>query len=291
MEVMPQAWFVNLDIKINNLPKVFLNFLGVDIYWYAIIICFGIIAGILYAMYEARRTDQDPDDYIDFFFLAFVMAIVGARLYYVVFNWQLYANDMASIFNLRSGGLAIYGGILGGILAAVIFAKRMNKSFWLLADTAAPALILGQAIGRWANFFNREAFGGYTESLFALRYKAVNVIYIPQDIFEKMMNINGVDYIQVQPTFLYESVLNLSLFILLNILKHRKSFDGEVFWAYLLGYGVIRFFIEGMRTDQLMFFGTGIPVSQALSIILAVLSTVMIVKTKMNPPVKKIEVE
>ena len=277
---MPQAWFVNLGIKINNLPKVFINLFGFEIYWYAIIICMGIIAGILYAMHEAKRTRQNPDDYIDFFFLGFVMAIIGARLYYVIFNWQLYANDLASIFNLRSGGLAIYGGLLGGIAAAVIFTKRMNINFWLLADTAAPAFILGQAIGRWANFFNREAFGGYTQSLFALRYKAVNVLYIPESVFEKMMNINGVDYIQVHPTFLYESVFNLILFILLNVLKHKKSFDGEIFWAYLLGYGVIRFFIEAMRTDQLMFFSTGIPVSQALSVILALMATIMIVRAK-----------
>ena len=284
MEVMPQAWFVNLGIKINNLPKVFVNFLGFEIYWYAIIICIGMIMGILYACHEAKRTGQNPDDYIDFFFLGFLFAIVGARLYYVVFNWQLYENNLAGIFNLRNGGLAVYGGVLGGILAAVIYTKRMGKSFWLLVDTAAPAFVLGQVIGRWANFFNREAFGGYTESLFALRYKAVNVLYIPDSVFEKMMNINGVDYIQVHPTFLYESAFNLILFILLNIWKHKKGFDGEIFWGYLLGYGIIRFFVEGMRTDQLIFFGTGIPVSQGLSIVLAVMAAAMIVKNRSGKP-------
>lgn len=276
MDNYPEAWFVNLGIKINTLPRVAIDIFGFEIYWYAIMITIGIGAGILYAYYEAKRTGQDPETYIDFFFYAFISAIVGARLYYVIFAWDIYKDDLISIFNTRGGGLAIYGGVIGGVLAALIYTKIKKLNFFQLADTAAPALIIGQVIGRWGNFFNREAFGTFTDSLFALRYKVSEVGNIPESVFEKIINFEGVQYIQVHPTFLYESLWNLGIFIILNILKKHKRFEGEVFLMYFAGYGIGRFFIEGLRTDQLILFGTGLAVSQVLSAILVIAAVIAI---------------
>jgi phosphatidylglycerol:prolipoprotein diacylglycerol transferase len=269
---MPDAWFVNLGIEIENLPQIAFNIplFGNDIpiYWYAVIVCSGIVAGLSYAVLEAKRTGQDPDTYIDFFFVAFIMAIVGARLYYVVFNFGLYKDNLLSVFNTRQGGLAVYGGLIGGILAAVLFSRRKGISLGLILDTCAPAFVLGQAVGRWCNFPNREAFGGFSDGLFALRYKALQVGFIPEAVFDQIINVNGVDYIQVAPTFLYESFFNFIVFIILNILKRHKVFDGQILLYYFMGYGVVRFFIEAMRTDQLMLFNTGLAVSRVLSALL-----------------------
>jgi len=276
MENYPDAWFVNLGIKINNLPRVAIDIFGFEIYWYAIIITIGIGIGILYAYHEAKRTGQDPETYIDFFFYAFISAIVGARLYYVIFSWDIYKDDLIKIFNTRGGGLAIYGGVIGGVLAAFVYSKVKKLNFFQIADTAAPALIIGQAIGRWGNFLNKEAYGTFTDSLFALRYKVSGDMYIPQSVFEKIINFEGIQYIQVHPTFLYESIWNLGVFIMLNILKKHKRFEGEVFLMYFVGYGIGRFFIEGLRTDQLIFFGTGLAVSQILSAVLVIISIVAI---------------
>jgi len=272
---MPEVWFVNLGIEIYHLPRVFVSLFGLDIYWYAICVALGAISGVLYAYFEAKRTGQDPNFYVDLFFPAFISAIVGARLYYIIFNWSLYAGDPLSMLNTRSGGLAIYGGIIGGTVAAIVYAKIKKYNFWVLGDTAAPALLLGQAIGRWGNFFNREAFGSYTDSLFALRYRAADVLFIPADVYEKIVTVNGIDYIQIQPMFLYEFSLNMVVFAILCLLKRRKSFDGEVLLFYFFGYGLVRSFTEGFRTDQLMLWGTDIPASQALAGVMIMASSII----------------
>jgi len=282
MESMPQAYFVNLGIAINNLPRTFISVFGVSIYWYAVCVALGAISGIIYTSIEAKRTGQDPNFYVDLFFPGFVTAIIGARLYFVIFNWHLYAANPLSALNVRSGGLAIYGGIIGGTLAAIVFAKVKKYNFRVLADTAAPGLLLGQAVGRWGNFFNREAFGSYTDSLFALRYRAEDVFFIPQSVYERMITVNGVDYIQVQPMFLYEFTANMLLFALLMILKRYKKFDGEVALFYFLGYGVIRTFTESFRTDQILLWNTNIPASQALAIVIILISGTMIAQRRLK---------
>ena len=274
---MPDAWFVNLGIEIYHLPRVFISILGFEIYWYAICVALGAISGVLYGYFEAKRTGQDPNFYIDLFFPAFISALIGARIYYVIFNRDTLDGSLLSLFNTRGGGLAIYGGIIGGTLAALIYAKVKKYNFWVLGDTAAPALLLGQAIGRWGNFFNREAFGSYTDSLFALRYRADQVFFIPSSVYERMINVNGVNYIQVQPMFLYEFMLNMLVFAFLCVLKRRKSFDGQVTLFYFLGYGIVRSITESFRTDQLLLWGTSIPASQALAVVLILVSLVMIV--------------
>jgi len=273
----PDIWFPNLGIKINHLSRVAVTIFGVDIYWYAVLIVSGMILAVFLAQHEAKRTGQDPELYWDFAVTAILCSVICARIYYVVFSWDYYKNNLIKIFAIREGGLAIYGGVIGGMITAYVYCKVKKIKFGLLADTAAPSLILGQIIGRWGNFFNREAFGGYTNSLFAMRYKVSQISNIPNTVFDKKILIDGVEYVQVQPTFLYESCWNLAVFIFLLWLKRRKKFDGEIILFYLLGYSLGRVWIEGLRTDQLLIGSTGIAVSQLLSAVLIVISTILIV--------------
>ncbi len=268
MGEMPEIWFPNLGIEIDKLSNVAFNIFGINVYWYGVIIGSGIMLALLLAIYEAKRTNQKPDDYIDFTMIAIVVCVICARLYYVIFSWDYYSQHISEVFAIRNGGLAIYGGIIGGVITAFLFTKKKKLNFWLFADTAAPSLLLGQIIGRWGNFFNREAFGGYTDGLFAMRYMKDQVSNIPQSVINNIVTVNGVDYIQVQPTFLYESLWNLGVFIILMILKRNKKFDGQIFGLYILGYAIGRVWIEGLRTDQLILGHTGIAVSQLLSAVL-----------------------
>lgn len=269
---MPEIWFPNLGIKIYKLDRISFNIFGLGIYWYAIIIFIGFSLGLLLAVNEAKKTNQNTEDYMDFAIFASAMGLIGARLYYVIFSWDEYKNNLIKIFALREGGLAIYGGIIAGIIAAVIFTRVKKIDFLKFTDTLAPSLILGQIIGRWGNFFNREAFGGYTDGLFAMRYMKEQVYNISNSVLDKTININGIDYIQVHPTFLYESLWNLCIFIILLILRRRKNFDGEITSVYIFGYALGRVWIEGLRTDQLLIGNTQIAVSQLLSAVLIFIS-------------------
>lgn len=283
----PEIWFPNLGIEIQHLDRVAVSIFGIEIYWYAIIIVSGMILAFMLAQHEAKRTGQDPDMYWDFGIIAIIVAVICARLYFVVFSWDMYKDNLIKIFATREGGLAIYGGVIGGIATGVVFSKIKKVKLGKLADVAGPSIILGQAIGRWGNFINREAFGGYTESLFALRYKIEQVYDIPQSVFDKKILYNGVEYIQVQPTFLYESLWNLAVFTFLICYKKNKKFEGEVFILYLLGYSLGRVWIEGLRTDQLIIGSTGIAVSQLLAALLIVASIVLLVYNRRK--IKKVE--
>lgn len=274
---MPDIWFPNLNIEIDQLDPVMVTIFGMDIYWYGFIIAMGVIAGLVTAMAIAKKTKQNPETYIDVLIIGLIAAIIGARLYYVIFSWDLYKDNLWAIFNLRQGGLAIYGGVIGALIAVGIYAKVKNMNFYRIIDTAGPGLIIGQAVGRWGNFFNQEAFGGYTDNLFAMRLKVDNVRYLPETLMDTIANYNGVDYIQVHPTFLYESIWNLGVYILLLIFWKYKKFEGEVFLLYLFGYGLGRVWIEGLRTDQLLIAGSSIAVSQVLSGILILFSISMII--------------
>nr|WP_105614974.1 prolipoprotein diacylglyceryl transferase [Vallitalea okinawensis] len=274
---MPDIWFPNLNIEIDQLDPIMVTVFGIDIYWYGFIIAMGVIAGLVTAMTIAKKTKQNPETYIDVLIVGLIAAIIGARLYYVIFSWDLYKDNLLGIFNLRQGGLAIYGGVIGALIAVGIYAKVKHMNFLQIIDTAGPGLIIGQAVGRWGNFFNQEAFGGYTDNLFAMRLKVENVRYLPETLMDTMANYNGVDYIQVHPTFLYESIWNLGVYILLLIFWKYKKFEGEVFLLYLFGYGLGRVWIEGLRTDQLLIGGSSIAVSQVLSGILILFSISMII--------------
>lgn len=261
--------FVHLGLEIQNLQNDLYIF-GFRIAYYGIIIGLGMLAGIWMAQSDAKRRGQDPEIYLDFALYGIIFSIIGARLYYVVFQWDSYKNNLLEVFNLRAGGLAIYGGVIAAIITLAAFTRIRKLSFFSMADSGVLGLITGQIIGRWGNFFNCEAFGGYTDSLFAMRIRLslVNENMLTTDVLNHKIVENGVEYIQVHPTFLYESVWNLGLLLFMLWFRHHKKFDGEMLWIYLLGYGVGRFWIEGLRTDQLIFFHTGIPVSQALSMIL-----------------------
>ena len=263
--------FPHLGIYLDNVGKS-ISIFGFEIAYYGIIIGIGMLSGILMAVYEAKRTKQNPEHYYDLALYAIVMAIVGARLYYVAFSWDSYKDDLMGIFRLREGGLAIYGGVIAAVITAYVFARVKKLSFPQIADTAGLGLILGQIIGRWGNFFNREAFGEYTEGIFAMRLPldAVRTSDVTKEMLEHLQTIEGVTYIQVHPTFLYESFWNLGVLILLLLYRKHKQYEGQIFLMYLLGYGIGRFWIEGLRTDQLLIPGLGLPVSQVLAAVLVI---------------------
>ena len=265
--------FPHLGIYLEHVGKN-ISIGGFTIAYYGIVIGIGIIGGVLLAQWQAKRTGQDPEMYLDLSMIAVVLSIIGARVYYVVFAWDMYKDDLLSIFNIRNGGLAIYGGVLTAIATVFVFAKVKKQPFGLLTDTAGLGLILGQVVGRWGNFFNREAFGGYTDNLLAMQLpvSAVRRSDISADLAAHIMNVGGIDYIQVHPTFLYESLWNLCVLLFLIWYSPKKKFHGEVFCLYLLLYGIGRFWIEGLRTDQLIFFGTGLAVSQMLALVMVVVS-------------------
>lgn len=265
--------FVHLGITIENLKNQ-ISVFGFSIAYYGIIIGIGMLTGIWVAQNDAKRRGQDPDIYLDFALYGIIFAIIGARLYYVIFEWDMYKDNLLQIFNLRAGGLAIYGGVIGAVLTLIVFTRKRKLSFFSMADSGVLGLITGQIIGRWGNFFNCEAFGGYTDSLLTMRIKRslVNENMLNADVLNHLIVENGVEYIQVHPTFLYESLWNLGVLMFMLWYRKRKKFDGEMLWIYLAGYGLGRFWIEGLRTDQLILFGTGIAVSQGLSLILVLAS-------------------
>lgn len=263
---MPEIWFPHLGIQIEHLSRVIFQIFGYDVYWYGVIIASGVLIALGFAIREAKRTGQNPENYVDIALFGVIFSVIGARLYYVLFSWELYIDEPLKIFALREGGLAIYGGIIAGVVTVIIYTKIKKLNFWLVADTAAPSLILGQIIGRWGNFFNREAFGGYTDNIFAMRYLKQQVNNIAPSVLQNTININGTEYIQVHPTFLYESVWNIGVLIILLIMRKNKKFNGQIFGFYLLGYACGRVWIEGLRTDQLKI--GNFAVSQILSAVL-----------------------
>lgn len=261
--------FVHLGITIEHL-KSSISVFGFRIAFYGIIIGIGMLAGIWIAQSDAKRRGQDPELYLDFALYAIICSIIGARIYYVIFEWDYYKENLLQIFNLRAGGLAIYGGVIAGAITMIVYTRVKKVSFFSMADTGVLGLVTGQIIGRWGNFFNCEAFGGYTDSLLAMRIRRslVNDNMLNADVLSHKIVENGVEFIQVHPTFLYESCWNLCLLIFMLWFRKYKKYDGQMFWIYLLGYGTGRFWIESLRTDQLILFGTGLPVSQALSLVL-----------------------
>jgi len=263
--------FPHLHIYLEHVGKI-IKIGKFPIAYYGIIIAFAILAGIYLAMREAKKTKQNDEDYMDLAIFAVIAAIIGARLYFVAFTWDLYRDNLWSIFNTREGGLAIFGGIIASVIAVFIVAKHKKIHPGLMLDTACLGLITGQIIGRWGNFFNREAFGGYTDSLFAMQLpkSAVRFSDLTQELLDHTVVVKGIEYIQVHPTFLYESLWNVGVLILLIIFRKKKAFDGEVFIWYLAGYSLGRFWIEGLRTDQLLIGSTNIAVSQVLSAVLVV---------------------
>ena len=270
--------FPNLGIYLDHVGKN-ISIFGFSIAYYGIVIVTGMMIAIWIAQREAKRTGQTPEQYLDLAMIGIAAGILGARIYYVIFAWDYYKDDLLSIFNIRQGGLAIYGGIIGACIAVVIYSRKKKQNFGLLMDTASMSIVFGQIMGRWGNFFNREAFGDYTNNLFAMQLpvSAVRANEITQKMWDHVVTVNGVEYIQVHPTFLYESLWNVSVLLFLFWFRKRKKFNGEVFLMYLIGYGLGRIWIEGLRTDQLLLPVVGLPVSQLLSGCLVVGCTILVV--------------
>ena len=258
--------FPNLGIYLKNVGKS-IDLFGIEIAYYGIIIGTAILLGFWIAAREAKRTGQNPENYLDMGIIGVIAGIVGARLYYVIFSWDMYKDNLLDIFNLREGGLAIYGGVIAAVISVLVLAKVKHLSAPQIFGTIAMALLNGQMLGRWGNFFNREAFGGYTDSLFAMRLPldAVRSSDVTEQMRRHIERIDGVSYIQVHPTFLYESLWCMVLLIILFAYRKHKKYEGELFLMYLFGYGLGRFWIEGLRTDQLLLPGVGIAVSQLLA--------------------------
>ena len=260
--------FPNLGIYLPHVIKSFSVF-GYEIAVYGITMALGILAGMYMAVYVAKKTGQDADDYMNLTLIGIFTGLICARVYYVIFSWDYYRLHPLEILDFRGGGLALYGSVIGAVSTAVIYA---------LVKKLKPALML--VIGRWGNFFNREAFGTYTDNLLAMRLplSAVRADEVTGLMMEKAEEIGGETFIQVHPTFLYESLWNLGVLMLLLLMTKNKfkKADGEIFLWYLFLYGIGRFWIEGLRTDQLLVWGTDIAVSQLLAAVLAVGSGLLI---------------
>ena len=282
--------FPNIGIHLKSVGD-HITIFGFDIAFYGMIIGLGILTGLLIAAAEAKRSGQNPEDYFDLAIYAVIFSIIGARLYYVAFSWDMYKDDLLSILNIRQGGLAIYGGVIAAVITVFVFARVKKMSATLILDTAGLGLVAGQMIGRWGNFFNREAFGEYTNSFLAMRLPvdAVRGSDITELMRKNMETVKGVSYIQVHPTFLYESLWCLMVLIIMLIYRKHKRFNGAVFLVYLLGYGLGRFWIEGLRTDQLLIPKIGLPVSQILAGVLVVVSLALIIYKRIE--LKKVEKE
>ena len=244
--------------------RYIINIGNIKIEWYSVLILLGAIIAITLVVKEAKRYNYSKDYTFNMCFWAIVMGILGARLYYVLFNLNLYG-DIWSIFKIWEGGLAIHGGIIAGLITILVYCKKYNIRAVRMLDFMAPALLIAQAIGRWGNFFNSEAHGAATS------IEHLQSLHIPNFIIDGM-NIGGVYY---EPTFLYESILCLIGFIILLIIRRLKITKvSQIFAFYLMWYGLIRFFIEALRTDSLML--GGIKVAQLISVCMVLIGFVMI---------------
>ncbi len=262
------------NIAIHNLFGIE----GLDIAWYGIIIACGIVAGVAVAIYEAKRRGYTAELLIDFMILALPLSIIGARIYYVAFEWDYFSQHPEEIIAVWNGGIAIYGAIIGGVVAALILSKWKKFPLGRLLDICAPGLILGQAIGRWGNFVNQEAFGNVVTD--------PNLQFFPYAVFiqERWTGTEMIVNQWVQATFFYESMWNLAILALLLFYARRAKHDGNVFAMYLIGYGIGRFWIEGIRISTLQLW-PGMPVSQFLSMVLIAIGVIyLLVMRKRNKP-------
>ena len=279
--------FPNLGLYLKDVPKNFTVF-GFTIALYGVIIGLGFLIALLIIARVAKWTDQNPDDYWDMAIYLIIFSIIGARIYYVFFAWDYYKDNPVSVFNLRNGGLAIYGGVIAGFTTVYIYTRLKKKSFLLMADTVMPGLVFGQILGRWGNFTNREAFGEYTDGLFAMRLPLEMVRSGEITELMKAHMAPGTNYVQVSPTFLYESLWNVCLLVIILLYFKHKKFSGEIVLLYLGGYGLGRAWIENLRTDQLIMHTTGLPVSQMLAICLVVFAVTadIVVRIKLSKKAK-----
>lgn len=262
--------FPNLGLELNP-SRVAFSLFGKDIYWYGIIIAVGFALAVFYGLRRSKTFGLTDDNILDMLFVAVPSSIVCARLYYCIFNWEQYVSDPIQILYIWEGGIAIYGAVIGAVVSVLIFCKIKKMPFGPYGDVGALGLLIGQMIGRWGNFINREAHGE---------------VY---DGFLKMGIDSGKgDIVFYHPTFLYESAWNLLGFIMLHFYSKRRKFDGEVFLLYVAWYGLGRMWVEGLRTDSLYLFGSGIRVSQLLAAVSALAAIILhIYIRKVKKPVEE----
>ncbi|WP_064093032.1 prolipoprotein diacylglyceryl transferase [Rossellomorea aquimaris] len=243
-----------------------------QVHWYGVIIGLGIALGLYLVIQESKRLGLHPDTFVDLLVWAIPIAIISARIYYVIFEWDYYAQNPGDIIKVWNGGIAIHGALIGSVATTFVFAKIKGISFWKLTDIAAPSIILGQAIGRWGNFINQEAHGGEVTRAF------LENLMLPKFIIDQMY-INGTYY---HPTFLYESLWNIAGFILLLIIRRKVNIRrGELFLSYVIWYSIGRFFVEGLRTDSLM-LTEYLRMAQVISIVLIVMAIAIMVYRRIS---------
>lgn len=273
--------FPNLGIELN-INRVAFSIFGLDIYWYGIIVTLGCVLGYIYLMKNVHKVGIKGNDIENIIFFSVIAGFIGARIYYVIFQWEnMFKTDPMKIFAFRDGGLAIYGGIIGSIGVGWILCRLKKVPFLPLIDAATPALILGQAIGRWGNFFNIEAFGGNTTLPWGMTSPQITNHLLSVQTTSELAALGQIvdPYAPVHPTFLYESLWNLVGFLILAFLIFpKRKFDGQIALSYAAWYGLGRAFIEGLRTDSLIFSigSLTLRVSQVLSVIVCILAIVLI---------------
>ncbi|MGG0285410.1 prolipoprotein diacylglyceryl transferase [Peribacillus butanolivorans] len=255
-----------MEQAIQPLNPIAIDLGPIQIHWYGLIIGFGVLLGLIIALRESERRGLDKEIFTDMILFAVPIAIISARIYYVIFQWEYYSQNPGDIIKIWNGGIAIHGALIGSVLTAIVFAKVKKVSFWKLADIAAPSLLLGQAIGRWGNFMNQEAHGGEITRSF------LENMHLPEFIINQMY-INGTYY---HPTFLYESLWNIIGVIILLSLRKVNLRRGELFLTYVFWYSIGRFYIEGLRTDSLM-LTESLRIAQVISIVLIVVAIGLVI--------------
>lgn len=292
--------FPGLGIHLKDVPEGFSLF-GLEVKLYGFMIAIGFILAYIVLTREAKRTGQEDEIYVDFMLWMIIPAILGARIYYIIFSLDSYIEPgkgfwqtFLDMINIRQGGLAIYGGIIAGVIVGIIFCKKKKVSIKLMADTAVMPLLIGQIVGRFGNFFNREAFGDYTDSVFRM---CLPVSYfngngslsglaesgiINENMLNNPVSFDGSVWISVHPTFLYEALWNLALLIIIFVYRKHKKFDGELGLLYVWGYGLGRVWIEALRSDSLMVPGLNMKVSQLVAAVCVLVASVLIVKKRFD---------
>lgn len=255
-----------MEQGIQPLNPIAIDLGPIQVHWYGLIIGFGVLLGLIIALRESERRGLDKEIFTDLILFAVPIAIISARIYYVIFQWEYYSQNPGDIIKIWNGGIAIHGALIGSVLTAIVFAKVKKVSFWKLVDIAAPSLLLGQAIGRWGNFMNQEAHGGEITRSF------LENMHLPEFIINQMY-INGTYY---HPTFLYESVWNILGVIILLSLRKVNLRRGELFLTYVIWYSIGRYYIEGLRTDSLM-LTESLRMAQVISIVLVAVAIALVV--------------
>ena len=261
-----------MESTIQPLDPIAISLGPISIRWYGLIIGIGIALALMLVMSEGERRGLKKDLFADLMLWAIPIAIISARIYYVIFQWDYYAQNPGEIIKIWEGGIAIHGALIGSVITAIVFAKKRGVSFWKIADIAAPSIILGQAIGRWGNFMNQEAHGGEVTRAF------LENLHLPDFIINQMY-INGTYY---HPTFLYESLWNIIGFIILILLRKVNLRRGEIFLTYVIWYSIGRFFIEGMRTDSLWLIEGQLRMAQTISIALVIGAVILLILRRMK---------